>query len=185
MSRVSAVDRAARVLLTGGVVAYPTESVFGLGCDPLEATAVARILAIKRRKVESGLILLAADLDQLEAYIDPAPAERERMLASWPGPVTWVVAATPAVPAWVTGGRDTVAVRVTAEPLAAALCRRAGIAIVSTSANRSGRPPARNTLQTRRQFSAVVDHILPGTVGGLARPTEIRLASSGRILRAG
>ncbi|MGD8976840.1 MAG: Sua5/YciO/YrdC/YwlC family protein [Gammaproteobacteria bacterium] len=185
MSRVSAVDRAAWALQTGGVVAYPTESVFGLGCDPLEATAVARILAIKRRSVESGLILLAADVAQLEAFIRPAPAERERMLASWPGPVTWVVAATPAAPAWVTGGRDTIAVRVTAEPLAAALCRRAGMAIVSTSANRSSRPPARNTLQTRRRFAAVVDQILPGAVGGHARPTEIRLASSGRILRAG
>jgi len=185
MSRISAVDRAAWAILAGGVVAYPTESVFGLGCDPLEATAVARILAIKRRSVGSGLILLAADVGQLEAYIRPAPAERERMLASWPGPVTWVVAATPAVPAWVTGGRDTVAVRVTAEPLAAALCRRAGMAIVSTSANRSGRPPARSTLQTRRRFSADVDQILPGAVGGRARPSEIRLASSGKVLRAG
>lgn len=185
MSRVSALDRAAWALLNGGVVAYPTESVFGLGCDPLEAAAVARILAIKRRSVESGLILLAADVAQLEAYIRPAPAELKRMRASWPGPVTWVVAATPAVPAWVTGGRDTVAVRVTAEPLAASLCRRAGMAIVSTSANRSGRPPARNTLQARRGFSAVVDEILPGAVGRSARPTEIRMASSGKVLRAG
>jgi L-threonylcarbamoyladenylate synthase len=185
MSRVSPVDRAALAILAGGVVAYPTESVFGLGCDPLEAGAVARILAIKRRRVESGLILLAANMDQIEAYIRPSPGERERMLASWPGPVTWVVAATPAVPVWVTGGRATVAVRVTAEPLAAALCRRAGMAIVSTSANRSGRPPTRTTLQTRRRFAGLVDEILPGAVGGRARPTEIRLASSGKILRTG
>ena len=184
MSRVRAVDRAARALRDGGVVAYPTESVFGLGCDPFDPEAVARILSIKRRRVDSGLILLAAAVEQLDAYICPAPAERERMLASWPGPVTWVVAATPGVPAWITGGRSSVAVRVTAEPVAAALCRAADMAIVSTSANRSGRPPARSTLQTRRRFASVVDEILPGAVGGYSRPTEIRLASSGDVLRA-
>ncbi|MGB5621494.1 MAG: L-threonylcarbamoyladenylate synthase, partial [Gammaproteobacteria bacterium] len=123
MSRVRAVDRAARALRDGGVVAYPTESVFGLGCDPLEPAAVARILSIKQRRVASGLILLAASVQQLDAYICPSPAERERMLASWPGPLTWVVTASNGVPAWITGGRDSVAVRVTAEPIAAALCR--------------------------------------------------------------
>lgn len=184
MSRVGAIERAARALRAGGVIAYPTESVFGLGCDPLDPEAVAKILGIKRRRVDSGLILLAAAVEQLDPYICPTEPERERMLASWPGPVTWVVTARPGVPAWITGGRSSVAVRVTAEPLAAALCRTAGMAIVSTSANRSGRPPARSTLQTRRRFAAVVDEILPGSVGGYARPTEIRLASTGDVLRA-
>jgi L-threonylcarbamoyladenylate synthase len=184
VSRVSPLSRAARIIRGGGVVAYPTESVFGLGCHPLEAAAVARILAIKKRRFESGFILLAAEPDQLDDFISPSAEELSRMLGSWPGPVTWVVTACAAVPDWITGGRDTVAVRVTAEPLAAALCRAAGTAIVSTSANRSGRPPARSTLQTRRRFGSLVDTVLPGAVGGYARPTGIRLASNGKVLRA-
>jgi len=184
MSRVSPLSRAGRIIREGGVVAYPTESVFGLGCHPLDADAVARILTIKKRGLESGFILLAAEPGQLDEFIRPSAEERSRMLGSWPGPVTWVVTASAAAPAWITGGRATVAVRVTAEPLAAALCRAAGTAIVSTSANRSGRPPARTTLQARRRFAQLVDSVLPGAVGGYARPTEIRCASNGKVLRA-
>ncbi|MGB5209402.1 MAG: Sua5/YciO/YrdC/YwlC family protein [Gammaproteobacteria bacterium] len=183
MSRVSPVFRAARIVREGGIIAYPTESVFGLGCDPLDADAVARILTLKRRRLESGLILLAADPVQLGDFIRPSAEEHRRMLASWPGPVSWVVKASAATPDWITGGRDTVAVRVTAEPLAAALCRAAGMAIVSTSANRSGRPPTRSALQTRRRFGGLVDYVLPGAVGGHARPTEIRFASNDKVLR--
>ena len=177
-------DLAARVIHAGGVVAYPTEAVYGLGCDPGDAAAVARIGRIKNRPFEAGYILIAADMNQLEPYIGVLAHEtRQRIAAGWPGPVTWVVPATAATPAWLTGGRETVAVRVTAHPVAAALCRATGHALVSTSANEHGRAPARTHLAAVRQFRKEVDDILPGSVGSLTGPTEIRSAVTNDILR--
>ena len=176
---------AARVLQAGGVVAYPTESVYGFGCDPLDYPAVLRILDCKQREESMGLILLGADFRQIAPFIDPSDEQLARMQAEWPGPVTWVCPASGAAPPWVTGGRDTVAVRVTDHPDAAALCREAGMAIVSTSANRSGRPAARSATRIRRLFGREVDYVLAGSVGGRLRPSEIRDAATGRVLRGG
>ena len=173
------------MIRAGGVVAYPTEAVWGLGCDPLDAEAVARVLAIKERPVSMGLILIAAAIEQLEPWIEPlSPELREAVDATWPGPVTWVVPAQPWVPHWVHGGRGSLAVRVTAHAQSAALCRETGFPIVSTSANRSGRPPARTAVQVRRWFGDEVDLILGGATGGRSRPSEIRDASSGRLIRS-
>ena len=114
--------QAARIIHDGGVVAYPTEGVFGLGCDPWQHSAVLRILAIKERAVAAGLILIATDRRQLDGWIDPSAAE-ERALAATDPFVTWVVTAEPDCPEWITGGRSTCAVRITQHPVAAALCR--------------------------------------------------------------
>ncbi len=180
-----AIRRAAAVIRAGGVVAYPTEAVWGLGCDPLDGEAVARILAIKQRPASMGLILIAADVAQVEAWVAPmSRAVRGRITATWPGPVSWILPAQPWVPAWLHGGRGTLAMRVTAHPQAAALCRATGFAIVSTSANRSGRPAARTGIQVRRWFGDELDLILDGATGGRDRPSEIRDAASGRTLRA-
>ncbi len=169
----------------GGVIAYPTEAVFGLGCRPDDGAAVERIFRIKGRAAAKGLILIAASLQQLLPYIQGLPAEREaEILASWPGPVTWIVPALPDTPAWLTGGRDTLAVRVTAHPTAAALCRACGSALVSTSANRSGQAPARSLLQVRLQLGQLPDYVVPGSVGKQARPSRILDARSGRVIRA-
>ncbi len=179
--------RAAHILRAGGVVAYPTEAVYGLGCDPLNEQAVMRILAIKGRALDKGLIVIAAGFEQLAPLLLPQPAESlAPVLQSWPGPVTWLLPAAAAVPVWLTGGSDRIAVRVTAHPLAARLCRAFGAALVSTSANRSGRPPARTVLQARRMLlGSGVDCFLSGRTGGDALPTEIRDARDGRVLRAG
>lgn len=177
---------AVQVVRSGGVIAYPTESVYGLGCDPLEHAAVRRIYALKQRDAAKGLILIAAEIRQLLPFIAPLQDDTLRKLkASWPGPVTWVVPAAPCLPFWLSGGRNTLAVRVTGHPVAAALCSAAGMALVSTSANKSGRPPARTALAVRAQLGDGVDYVLPGAVGGLARPTEIREALTGKVLRAG
>jgi L-threonylcarbamoyladenylate synthase len=181
-----AVARVARVLRAGGVVAYPTEGVYGLGCLPDDAGAVDRLLALKGRDAGRGLIVIGARFEQVERYLAPLTAEQHaRLDATWPGPVTWVALAHERTPRGVTGGRDTVAVRVTAHPLAAALCEAAGAALVSTSANRHSRPPARTALAVRRIFGAGVDDVLTGACGPLAGPTEIRDLLSGRVLRAG
>ena len=177
--------KAARILQSGGVVAYPTESVYGLGCDPLDYPAVLRILAMKLREENAGLILLGADYEQISPFVAPSGRQLERMQATWPGPVTWVCPASSAAPPWITGGRDTIAVRVTDHPDAAALCAAAGMALVSTSANRSGRPAARSAVRVRRLFGQDVDYVVPGSVGGRPRPSEIRDAASGEVLRGG
>jgi L-threonylcarbamoyladenylate synthase len=174
-----------RRLRAGQIIAYPTEAVFGLGCDPCNATAVRRLLAIKRRPVSKGLILIAATLAQLEPFLEPLAAVfRARLEATWPGPLTWLVPARQA-PGWLRGTHATLAVRVTAHPLAAALCRTWGGPLVSTSANRSGRPPARSALAVRRRLGNRVDYIVPGAVGGARQPTEIHDLRSGQIVRAG
>ena len=176
---------AARVVLGGGIVAYPTEGVFGLGCDPLDAEAVFRLLALKERAVEKGLILIASDFEQLAGYLQPlGAAPRRRVLATWPGPVTWLLPARPETPWWLTGDHDTLAVRVTAHPLAAALCAAARGPVVSTSANPRGLPPARSALRVRRMFGKGVDYILHGATGGRKGPTQIR-SLDGATVREG
>lgn len=177
---------AVRWLRAGGVIAYPTEAVYGLGCDPLDGHAVQRILDIKRRPFAAGLILIASDFSQVEDFLLPLPpALRRRVFATWPGPVTWLLPCRPDVPVWLRGRHDALAVRVTAHPAAAALCARFGGALVSTSANPRGRKPARTPLQVRRYFGAAVDHVLTAPLGGQARPSEIRDGRTLAVVRAG
>ncbi len=173
------------ILRAGGVIAYPTEAVYGLGCAPLDGGAVARLLRLKRRPVHKGLLVIAADFAQLRPLVlEPSPEIFSRLEASWPGFATWVLPARPGVPRWLTGCHAGLAVRVTAHPVAASLCRHFGGALVSTSANPSGRPPARNLLTVHRYFGGGLDYIVPGAVGGETRPSGIRDARSGAVLRA-
>jgi L-threonylcarbamoyladenylate synthase len=175
---------AARRIRAGGIVAYPTEAVYGLGCDPWNGDTVRRLLAIKQRSESKGLILIAAELAQLEPFVEPLDASRmEAVLATWPGPVTWLLPARPATPRWLTGRHATLAVRVTAHPLASSLCTRAGGALVSTSANIADRPPARTALRVRTALGAQVDLVLVGPCGGRAQPSTIRDGRSGRVIR--
>lgn len=176
--------RAVWHLRRGGVLAYPTEAVWGLGCDPLNAAAVERIFRLKGRPRDKGLILIAHDWAALSPFLAPPhPAALQRALATWPGPVTWVFPARPDTPPWLCPDRNTLAVRVTAHPLAAALCRAFGGAIVSTSANPAGKAPARTARRVRAYFGARELAILPGPTGILERPTAIHEAMSGRRLR--
>jgi L-threonylcarbamoyladenylate synthase len=175
---------AARVLGAGGLVAYPTEAVFGVGCDPWNPGALGRLLALKRRPEAKGLILIAADLRQLEVLVQTGGADWAAACATWPGFVTWVLRAAPSAPPWLGVGRPrTLAVRVTAHPVAAGLCRAFGSALVSTSANLSGRPPARTVLAVRRAFPRGLDLIVHGPLGGEARPSPIRDGETGRVVR--
>ena len=176
--------RATEVLLGGGVIAYPTEGVFGLGCLPDDVDAVARILTIKKRSPLKGLILIAARPRQLRDWIDagvrdslpePDPAQ----------PVTWIVPPAARVPAIVTGDNPGLAVRITTNPVAAALCDAVDMPIVSTSANVAGRPVARNALILRRNFGHLVDYVVPGECGPASGPSEIRELATGRVLRPG
>jgi L-threonylcarbamoyladenylate synthase len=176
---------ARQVILAGGLIAYPTEAVFGLGCHPLDPQAVSRLLRLKNRPVEKGLILISDSFERLTPFLQPLSSDRNRILReSWPGPTTWLVPAASTTPYWLTGQHATLAVRVTDHPLAAALCRVAGTPLVSTSANLSGRPPARTPLQVRMRCGGDVDLLIHGLTGTLDRPTVIRDAVSGSVIRA-
>ncbi|MCP3868005.1 MAG: tRNA threonylcarbamoyladenosine biosynthesis protein RimN [Gammaproteobacteria bacterium] len=175
---------AARCFHSGGLIAYPTEAVYGLGCDPLDAQAVYRLLALKQRPVEKGLILIAADYQQLAPFVAPIDEDRlQTALDSWPGPNTWLLPAADGVPRWLTGNHDTLAVRVTAHPLAAALSRVCESPLVSTSANEAGQPPFRGALGVRLRFRAGLDLVVSGAVGGDGAPSRIRDLLTGSVIR--
>ena len=177
--------RAARAVRAGGLTAYPTGAVFGLGCDPLNPVAVFDLLELKQRPVDKGLILVAADFTQLAHFVAEVEAAPMAVVhASWPGPHTWLLPARPDAPPWLTGDHSTLAVRVTAHPVAAALCRLAG-PLVSTSANPAGRRPARDPLTVRRYFDNRLDAIVCGAVDRARAPSTIRDAATGRLLRGG
>jgi L-threonylcarbamoyladenylate synthase len=178
----SELQQAARILKQGGIVAYATEYCFGFGCDPFNRHAVLRLLRLKRRPVKKGLIVLAADDEQLVPYLVDIPPP---VADSWPGPHTWLLSPRPNVPRWITGRHSKIAVRVTAHAQAAALCHAAGIAIISTSANRAGESPARSDREVARRFGKQVDCILSGYVGSARRPTPIRDAETGQLIRTG
>lgn len=178
---------AASVLRAGGVVAYPTEAVWGLGCDPFDQAAVLRLLAIKQRPVDKGLILIAASLKQLDGLADwnALPSEhRDAVLASWPGPNTWIVPAAARVPRWITGAHESVAVRISAHPVVIALCEAFGGVLVSTSANPAAAPPPRTAAAIDAGLLAAIDGCVTGETGALPRPTPIRDARSGAEIRA-
>lgn len=173
-------------LQSGGVVAYPTEAVWGLGCDPSNEAAVMKLLALKQRPVEKGMILVAASPAQLEGWVrlDALDADRRQaVLDSWPGANTWIVPAGERAPRWITGEHTGIAVRVSAHPLVKALCEAWGGPLVSTSANLAGEPPARSRDQLDPALLKQLDGLLDGTTGGLAQPTRIRVAATGEVLR--
>ena len=178
------VEAAALALRRGGVVAYPTEAVWGLGCDPQNPLAVNRLLELKRRPRAVGVLLIGATFEQLSVYIGPCPdAAIARAQATWPGPHTWIFPRSARVPDWIAGAHPGIALRVTAHPVAGALCLAFGGALVSTSANRHGENPARTAADVQQAFDGQIDALLDGELGGLERPTQIRDAISGEIVR--
>ncbi len=173
-------------LKAGGVIAYPTEAVWGLGCDPSNEAAVMKLLALKQRPIAKGMILVAANPAQLDGWVRLdalADERRQAVLDSWPGANTWIVPAGPHAPHWITGEHTGIAVRVSAHPLVRALCEAWGGPLVSTSANLAGEPPARSRAQLDPTLLLQLDGLLDGATGGLAQPTRIRVAATGEVLR--
>jgi len=175
-------ERAAEVLRGGGVIAYPTEGVFGLGCLPDETAAVQRVLAIKRRDSSKGLILIAANAALLDDWID-LPDNSSLPDPDPDNPLTWIVPATDRVTPAVRGDNAGVAVRITTNPVSQAISLAAQSAVVSTSANLSGQAAADDQDSLRRQFGGLVDYIVPGDCGPSSGPSEIRILATGEILR--
>lgn len=185
MNRLSS-EQGAAALQAGEIIAYPTEGVMGLGCDPFNEVAVMRLLALKRRPIEKGLILVGADLEQLRPLMDTPRLETDhwaRLRASWPGPVTFVVPVSDRVPAWIRGQFDTVALRASAHPVVQQLCRAFGGPIVSTSANLSGEPPARACDELSPVLLQQLAGCVAGEIGDLQGPTPILDVLTGQSLR--
>ncbi len=176
------VDRAAEILLRGGVIAYPTEGVFGLGCLPHDDDAVRRVLQIKQREPSKGLILIAANTSQFDGWMDLPD------VASLPdpdinNPITWLVPAGYKASFLILGDNDSIAIRITTNPVARSICNAVQSPIVSTSANLSGQPVADSQHSLRRQFRSLVDYVVPGHCGPSTGPSEIRYLTTGAVLR--
>jgi len=177
-------DTAAPIIRDGGVIAYPTEAVYGLGCDPSNLDALQRLIDIKKRAVDKGLILIASNQQQLTPFIKPPTADALALMdAHWPGPVTLVVTASTNTSALLTGGRETLAVRVSSHTVVQSLCDASEMALVSTSANISGQDALRDADDVLAILGDDIDAVVAGDLGGLDKPTQIIDAGSGKILR--
>ncbi|MGB0662652.1 MAG: L-threonylcarbamoyladenylate synthase [Pontibacterium sp.] len=181
---VSPMDAALAALKSGQVVAYPTEAVWGVGCDPLNHDAFKALLALKQRPLEKGVIIVAADIGQVQPLVAPLSDEQKAQLAAtWPGPNTWILPdPNDWVPTWIKGQHAGVAVRVSDHPLVQALCTAFG-PLVSTSANPAGAPPAMSAAQVHDYFPEGLGYVLDGPLGGLDKPTTIRDIQTNKTLR--
>lgn len=174
------------VIGRGGIIAYPTEAVFGLGCRPGDPVACERLLTLKGRDMGKGLIVITDDLSRIAFWLNPVPEiAQARAEATWPGPHTWLWPSRPGCPAWLTGSRNRLAVRVSAHPLVRQLCQSAGTALVSTSANMSQEEPCRDADCVQRHFGDRIDGILKGECAGASAPSTIRDLITGEWIRGG
>ena len=181
------IDQAVKVLRQGGVIAYPTEAVYGLGCDPQNLSAVKNILALKNREKEKGLILVASDLEQFKPYISPLDQSiEEKLVNSWRDSnkaITWLVPVKDSVSEYLKGQFDSLAIRVSKHPLVKELCEKFGGAIVSTSANIATQESARTSEQVKQIFENKIDFIVEGETDLNAQPSEIRNAMTNEVIR--
>ncbi|MDD2913830.1 MAG: Sua5/YciO/YrdC/YwlC family protein [Gallionella sp.] len=181
--RSASYRRIAAHLKRGGLIAYPTESCYGLGCDPRNRTAVQRLLKLKQRPQHKGLILIAASYRQVARYLQPlSPAEQQQLHEAGAQVITCLMPARHSAPCWLRGAHDTLAVRITAHRQATQLCQKVNSALVSTSANRSGQRPAKTYAQCQRSFGRKV-WVLPGRVGKRKQPSTIRMWADDKIIR--
>lgn len=180
------VDEAAALMHDGAVVAYPTEAIFGLGCDPRNEAAVRRILSLKQRPESMGLILIGSDFGQFDGWLgEVSKRQVDAALATWPGPVTWLFPRAPGTPDFIAGDHETLAIRVTAHAISRQLCEAFGGPIVSTSANPHSAPPARSAGDVEDYFGSFIGGIVAGALGGRTACSEIRDVRTGDVLRPG
>ena len=190
----TSVAEAAQLLKQGEVLAYPTEAVWGLGCDPFNEQAFLKILQLKQRPIEKGVILLASQMSQVMPLLHSLDlARQQEIIASWENrsvferATTWLLPADEHIPTWIKGDHPKVAVRVTTHPLCVALCNAFNGFIVSTSANPAGLEPARNLQQANQYFSSNTTttlHYLNGDLGASQQPSRILDAVTGEVIRA-
>lgn len=171
-------------LKSGGIIAYPSESVFGLGCLPDRPKAVKKLLSLKKRSANKGLILVAGSLSQLLTWIAPLTKEQTALIQTpRPRATTWVVAARENTPPLLTGGRDTIAIRISQHPVIRQLCGACNSALISTSANLSGQPPATSANELDKRWASKLDGIIDEPCLGETSPSQIIDLLSGTVIR--
>ncbi len=178
----SQIKQAAEIICNGGIISYPTESVFGLGCDPLSEAAVNRILQLKQRTIDKGLIIIAGTLEQLSPYIRITHEEEQKILNE-ASPTTWLVKKSAFTPGWISGKHRKVAIRISHHPVIIDLCQLINHPLVSTSANLSGEAPAINSQQSQNYFLNKVDFYLEDSTRLTGKPTQIRDIETDAIIR--
>ena len=179
------IRHAIHILKKGGVIAYPTEAVYGLGCLADNTKAIKRLLALKQRPKEKGLILLASDLSQLAPYICQLDQTiLQKIQATWPGPTTWILPTPPETSTLIKGSFDTIAVRISAHPIVQELCTQCQSPIISTSANITGQSMSYSAFDVRQHFKNELDYILNAPLGDSDKPTVIMDAITDQIIRS-
>ena len=179
------IKRAVNLMEQDGVIAYPTEAVFGLGCLPFSIEAIERILTIKKRPWHKGLILVASDIAQIEPFVDENYHDLLVCFDEVPDqPVTWLLPKSELVLPLVCGDHPKIAIRLSKHPVVKALCDEAQSVIVSTSANRAGNPEMKRTEDVRNHMTNQLDMVVSGAVGGYDRPSKIIDAQTQKVLRA-
>lgn len=179
------IQLACEALKQGNIIAYPTEAVWGLGCDPFNETAVNKVLRLKDRSINKGLILIAGSVDQFEPLLSGLSIEhRSKLDASWPGHITWLVPDPgQLIPQWIKGSHQSVAIRVSAHPVVQELCSTFAGPLVSTSANVAGEEEIRSRVILKDQFADNIACIVDGEIGQAAKPSEMRELYSGNVIR--
>ncbi len=184
---VPELSKETQALVDGGVIVYPTEAVWGIGCDPKNQSAVETLLQLKNRPMDKGLILIANDYGQLLPFVadNKIPMhKRADIFSRWPGPVTWLLPAAEDAPVWVTGGSDLIAVRVTDHPTVKRICREFGGPIVSTSANITGQPTPETISEVETVFGTGVTAYVDEALGGNNQPSQIIHGFTGEVMRS-
>lgn len=177
---------AIKVFQRGGIIAYPTEAVFGLGCDPDNQNAIEKLLRIKNRSKAKGLILLASNFEQLLPYLDLTQLTDEQVnviLNRWPNGVTQILPARTGISSYLTGDFTTIAVRITNQPDVVTLCTQTNKPIVSTSANLSGIRPAKMWQTLDPTLTELVDYLIKGKTLGYIQPSTIIDGLTGEVFR--
>jgi len=179
------VQKACNCLRRGGVIAYPTEGVWGIGCDPWMERPVTRILQLKQRPVDKGLILVAASTQQLGPLYENLNSDQKQILTSdWSEPITWLLPDPKnLIPGWIKGKHSKVAIRISAHPIVQELCTLYGGFLVSTSANLAGKPEIRSRLKLLKQLGDKLDYVIPGELGMSSGPSTIKDLVSGEVIR--
>lgn len=174
-------------LQSGELIVYPTEAVWGIGCDPTNETAIQKLLKAKQRPLEKGVIIIASEYQQIKPFIkedDISTEQKEKIMASWPGPYTWLLPASEQVSAMLTGGSELIAVRVTTHPTVRRICNEFNGPIISTSANKTGQPTPEQLLEIKTIFAEQVKVYVDEPLGGNSKPSKIINGLTGQVIRS-
>lgn len=184
MSIENQTQHAISVIQSGGIIVYPTESIYGLGCNPFKEEAVLNLLSLKKRSVKKGLILIASHVQQILPLIQPIVAnDLARALKTWPGHHTWIFPKSSLTPTWVSGSFDTIAVRVSSHPIVKVLCDKLDLPLVSTSANLTNHTALKSINEIKIQFGDKIDAYINAPLGNQAKASKMTVAHSSKQLR--